>query len=224
MSQRATVFELRLTFFPQASGVLTIGPITHRLTFPSSEGPLEVAAGSEPVAVEVRPGLGEGEERWLPAGAVTLRDEWEPAPDRLDPQEWTIRTVTLEVSGQPPYALPASPPMYAGGLFTFEEPEERRVRLTPEGPISTVVWRYRMQPQTGAPAHFDDIPIPWFDTQAQVGRSLLLEGPQISFTASSPLREPGPLAQWSVSGGALAGAAADLALLLPRLGSGEVRR
>ncbi len=216
--RRTSVFELRLAFFPQESGLLTIAPITHRLTFASGGGRAEAAATSAPVALEVKPGLATGEEWWLPARAVAVRDEWEPAPDRLGPQEWTVRTVTLEVAGQPPHALPAPPPMYAGGLFTFEDPEERGVRLTPEGPISTVVWRYRMQPQTGAPAHLDDIPIPWFDTQARSGRSLLLEGRQISFAATAFPREPGPLARWSVPGGALAGAAVGLALLLPRLG------
>jgi len=217
-SQRVTVFEMRLAFFPQDSGDLTIGPITHRLTFASSEGRVEVAAASETVAVNVQPALVSAEQWWLPARSVTLRDEWEPEPDRLDPEGWTVRTVTLEVFGQPPSGLPAQPPMHAGGLFTLQEPEERSVRLTPEGPISTAVWRYRMQPQTGAPAFLDDIPISWFDTEAQVGRSLLLEGRQISFAATAVPREPGPLARWSAFGGALIGAAVGLAFLIPRLG------
>ena len=214
-------FELRLAFYPERHGALTIPSIRHALTLSDGAARREVTAASAPVEIAVAQRPPTGTEWWIAARDVTLRDEWEPRPDRLAPQEWTYRTVTLEVDGQPPYALPGAPPMYAGGLFTFEEPEERTVRLTADGPVSTIVWRYRMKPQTDAPADLDDIPISWFDTEARQGRSLLLEGRYIAFAASALPRTPGPVARWGAPVGALAGVGLGAALAGSRLGVGR---
>ncbi len=231
VGQRAVnSFALRLAFFPRRDGPRNIPPIEHALTFVDGNQRRDVTAVSPPVSIAVEPRPATGTEWWLPARGVTVRDEWAPRPDRLAPDEWTVRTVTLEVAGQPPHTLPSAPPMYAGGLFTFGEPDERTVRLTADGPVSTIIWRYRMKPQTDAPADLDEIPLSWFDTEARAGRSLLLEGRHVGFAASVLPREPGPVARWSVPAGALAGFGLGLALLAPRLGlrrgaaMGRVRR
>ena len=221
IDNRATkVFEQRLAFFPQRESALTIGPITHQLTFAGQGQRVEMVATSASVAVEaLAPPLVTGKVWWLPARAVTVRDEWEPEPDALAPEAWTHRTVTIEVAGLPPQALPPAPAMAAGGLFSFIDPEERSVRLTTDGPVSTVIWHYRMQPQSDAPADLDDIPVAWFDTGARVNREIVLRGREIAFAGTALPSEPGPIARNAVRVGVLGGAALGLALLLPGLGA-----
>ena len=218
------VFEQRLALFPRRAGALTIGPITHALTF-AGEGPrrLAVEAVTEPVAIEVAYPPDLGGTTWMPARSVSVTDDWDPEPDTLAPEQWTRRTVTIEVAGLPPESLPPAPSMAAGGLFSFVDPEERSVKLTPDGPISTVVWHYRMQPQSDAPADLDDIPISWFDTGARVGREEVLEGREVAFAASALPRAPGLLARRAIPVGLGGGLLLGLGVLLPRLGPGRGR-
>lgn len=228
IDNRATkVVEQRLAFFPRRAGALEIGSIAHHLTFAGQGQRVEVTAASAPVPVVVGAPLAGPAGKisqtaaggWLPARAVTVEDVWEPEPNRLKPEEWTRRRVTIEVTGLPPQALPPAPPMAAGGLFSFVDPEERSVRLTPEGPVSTVIWHYRMQPQSDAPADLDDIPIQWFDTGARIPRRIVLEGREIAFAASALPREPGPVARVSIRLGLVGGVLVAGALLLPGVGA-----
>ena len=227
IDNRATkVYEVRFAFFPQRTGRQTIGAITHRLTFAGAGSVrLEVNATSAPVALDVAPppppppvATGMRQPFWMPARAVRLTDAWDPAPDRIAMGEWTRRTVTLEVAGLPPEALPPAPQMAAGNLFSFADGEERTVERTPEGPISKVVWRYRMQPQSTVPAELDNIPITWFDTEGRVWREEMLRGAEVAFAGTALPKAPGPAARRAVPVGLALGALVGGLGLLPGLG------
>lgn len=223
---RATkIYEVRLAFFPQHAGRQEIGAITHHLTFAGNGQRLTIDAASAPVVLDVAeppppPATATGLRVpfWMPARAVRVTDTWEPAPDRIPPGDWARRTVTLEVAGLPPEALPSAPPMAAGNLFSFVDSDERSVRRTAEGPVSTVVWRYRMRPGSSYPADLDNIPVAWFDTGARVWREEMLRGAEIAFEGNSLPKAPGPAARRAVPAGLAAGVVLGLAMLLPGLG------
>ncbi|MFT3971972.1 MAG: hypothetical protein QM699_00385 [Amaricoccus sp.] len=222
------VYEVRFAFFPQKAGRQEIGPITHHLIFAGSGGRMAMDARSAPVVFDVAappppPTVATGLRQpfWMPARAVRLTDDWDPAPDRIPPGGWARRTVTLEVAGLPPEALPSAPQMAAGNLFSFVDGEERSVERTPDGPVSRVVWRYRMQPQSTVPADLDNIPVPWFDTSARVWREEMLRGAEIAFAGTSLPKAPGPVARRAVPVGLALGALVGCAALLPRLGRGR---
>lgn len=224
-NRSARVYQVRLAFFPQAAGRREIGSITHRLTFAGSGGRLAVDAVSAPLAIDVAepplpPEVATGLRQpfWMPARAVRVTDAWDPAPDRIAAGEWTRRTVTLEVAGLPPEALPSPPQMAAGNLFSFIDGEERSVERTPDGPISKVVWRYRMQPQSSVPAELDNIPVAWFDTGARVWREALLRGAEVAFAGTTLPKAPGPVARRAVPVGLALGVLAGALVLVPGLG------
>lgn len=227
IDSRATkVYEVRFAFFPQQTGRQTIGALTHHLTFAGAGNVrLEVAATSAPVAIDVAPpppppvvATGMRQPFWMPARAVRLTDAWEPAPDRIAPGGWTRRTVTLEVAGLPPEALPPAPQMAAGNLFSFADGEERTVERTPEGPVSNAVWRYRMQPQSTVPADLDNIPVTWFDTGSRVWREEMLRGAEVAFIGTALPKAPGPAARRAIPVGLALGALVGGLGLLPGLG------
>ena len=227
IDNRATkVFEVRFAFFPQRTGAQTIGSLTHRLTFAgASASRVTLEAVSAPVVVEVAappppPAVPTGMRQpfWMPARAVRLTDGWDSAPDRLAAGDWARRTVTLEVAGLPPEALPPAPSMAAANLFTFVDGEERTVERTPEGPVSKVVWRYRMQPQTTVPADLDNIPVAWFDTGSRVWREEILRGAEIAFAGTTLAKTPGPAARLAVPFGLGLGVAVGALGLLSGLG------
>lgn len=238
IASRATnVYEVRLAFFPQRTGPQAIGPIAHHLTFAGSGGRVTLDIRSAPVTLDIAPpppppavATGLRQPFWMPARAVRLTDAWDPAPDRIAPGEWTRRTVTLEVAGLPPEALPSAPQMAAGNLFSFTDGEERTVERTPDGPNSRVVWRYRLQPQSTVPADLDNIPVPWFDTAARVWRDEMLRGAEIAFAGTALPRAPGLAARRAIPAGLAAGALVGGLLLLPGLGlrrggaAGRLRR
>lgn len=228
-NRNAHVFEVRFAFFPQEPGKQEIGPITHHLIFAGSGGQrMTIDAASAPVAFEVAEpplppevAIGLRQPFWMPARAVRMTDEWEPAPDRIVAGDWTRRTVTLEVAGLPPEALPSAPQMAAGNLFSFIDGEERTVERTADGPISKVIWRYRMQPQSTVPAELDNIPVAWFDTGSRVWREEMLRGAEIAFEGTALPKEPGLVARRAVPVGLALGAVVGALALVPTLGVGR---
>ncbi len=60
--------------------------------------------------------------------------------------------------------------MRAAWLISFTAPEERATTLTPDGPVTTVTWRWSLRPKTGEPGVLPAVEIPWFDTTARAMR------------------------------------------------------
>jgi hypothetical protein len=220
--QQMRGFERIMAVFPQRAGRLTIEPFVHHLTLVTSGGqriPHDVA--SEPVSIEVRPKPAAAG-WWFPARGARVADGWDVPPDQLGPGQAAVRTVTLEADGIGPELLPPIPNMRSPNLIVFADPGERSTTLTPQGPVSRVIWRWTVKPATSAVTELEAITIPWFDTAARQNREIVLAPQRIALAGSTlELREPDEALQNFVAfappAGLLFGFLAGLALLLPGL-------
>ncbi|WP_102957725.1 BatD family protein [Mangrovicella endophytica] len=216
-----TIFERRLALFPKRAGRLTIEPFLHRLTLTTPKGERFIhEVASKPVAVEVLPHPKTAGDWWLPARSVDYSDVWDKDPATLPNGELATRTVTIHALGVPPHLLPPPPKMRAAWLITFMAPEERSVELTPDGPLSTVVWRWRMRPTTGEPGRLPAFTIPWYDTKAHEFREIVLKSQPIAhagFPVAAKAAAPGFLQRHAILFAGAGGFMLTLAALLPGL-------
>ncbi|KQT82190.1 BatD family protein [Aurantimonas sp. Leaf443] len=220
--KQKTVFERRLALFPHAAGRQTIASFTHRLTLVAGNGERFVHdVVSPPVSVEVAPRPATAGGWWMPARAVTYSDDWDMDAAALVNGATVTRRVTIRAVGVPPQSLPPPPRMRADWLISFFAPETRSVELTPDGPVSTVEWVWRMRPITGEPGHLPAFTIPWYDTAARLPREIVLKSQTIAYAGFSEGQgEAGPIGLLKRNAPILAGAGgflAALALLLPGL-------
>ncbi|MDD2867308.1 hypothetical protein [Neomegalonema sp.] len=174
-------FERPLAIFPKHGGLSNFGPAEHDLTIITAAGdrqPMKVRA--QPLTLSVSPmpeepidsphgmhGLTpyERETAWRFASSrVEAEESFSADPSALKDGETVTRTVTLRAWGVLPEMLPPRPAIDEEWLITFTTPTERRLERTPEGPISTVVWRWSFRPETGEPGVIKAIPIPFFNT------------------------------------------------------------
>ncbi|MBC6718332.1 BatD family protein [Aurantimonas sp. DM33-3] len=182
--RQLTVFERRLAIFPERGGDLTVGAFTHRLTLVANNGERFVHnVVSEPVTIAAvtRPATEGG--WWLPARSLSYSDEWDMDPAMLANGETATRKVTIVAEGVPPGSLPPPPRMIAPWLISFIAPERRSVELTENGPVSTVVWQWRMRPVSSQPGRLGAFHIPWFDTTTREMRDAVLKSQRIAFAA-----------------------------------------
>lgn len=183
--RQVRTFERRLAVFPHKRGILGFESFTHRLTLASGDGGRVLhEVRSAPVAITVQPKL-PATGWWLPARNVRITDEWDRAPDRLVPGELAQRTVTLEAVGVAPQFLPPPPDMKGSGLIVFTDPEERSTRITPDGPVSRVRWRWTVRPASSASAELRPVTISWFDTGARQLRELRLPAQKVGFATQT---------------------------------------
>jgi hypothetical protein len=225
--QRVSGFERKMAIFPQQSGRIVIPPFLHSLTYMQGSGKRILREfRSAPVPIDVQPkpadrsGLGGG--WWLPARGLTLTESWDRPPDQLEPGALAHRSVTLEARGVAPELLPPTPPMTAGGVMTFVDPEERSHELTPEGPVSRVTWHWTIRLATSTPGILEEVRIPWFDTRTREVREELIPQQRIAqagVAADAPM-EPTAFTKFSAFAlpvGLLIGSAAGAFLVLPGL-------
>ena len=79
--------------------------------------------------------------------------------------------------------LPSQPELREPWLITFTPPEERTVQLTPEGPVSTVVWVWYLRPITGAPGVIPQVDIPYFDTKDRTTKFVTVPSSPIGYAS-----------------------------------------
>ncbi|MCB1352028.1 MAG: BatD family protein [Rhodobacteraceae bacterium] len=171
----ARVFERRLAFYPRRSGHLEILPIAHTLEVIGAAGKREtVIVRSEPVALTVRPRPADAAQHWLPLRALEISDSWDTDPARLADGQSATRRVVLRGFGATPEMMPQQPSLRQPWLISFAPPEERNFQVTPEGPVSTVVWTWKLRPVTGEPGVIPSVTIPWFDTGSRTPETATL--------------------------------------------------
>jgi hypothetical protein len=153
-----------LAIFPKRSGPLEFGPATHDLTIIDEKSQRqERRIVAHPLAVSV--GAYPQERGWkLAAAEVTLTDELDTDPARLQDGQTVTRRVTLRAKGVLPEALPPRPILGAEWLITFAAPQERKLILTEAGPVAEVVWLWQFRPLTGEPGVLDGKTIRFFNT------------------------------------------------------------
>ncbi|MQT14950.1 BatD family protein [Segnochrobactrum spirostomi] len=176
------VFERRIAVFPRHAGMLRLGPVVHRLTVIGASGarvPLDVTAPAVSFPVAPYPGPPPP----LAASALVVKDELSAAPGALRDGETLVRRVTLIADGTLPHLMPVRPPMRAAWLISFTSPEQREMKPTPNGPVTTIVWEWHLRPKTGEPGVLPAVTIPWFDTETR--RLRTAEIPAIPFGYAS---------------------------------------
>lgn len=180
--RRVRVFERRLALFPRQAGTLTVGPVVHHLTVVGADNrrrPVAVTAPAVSLSVAAFPGEGAP----VSARDLTLDDRLSSPPGSLRDGETLVRRVTLTAAGTLPHLLPPRPTLREPWLISFAAPEQREMRLTPEGPVTTVVWEWHLRPKTGEPGVLPAVRIAWLDTSSRQMRSADL--PAIPFGYAS---------------------------------------
>ncbi|WP_372834395.1 hypothetical protein [Puniceibacterium confluentis] len=175
------VMERRIALYPKATGSLTLLPVAHELEYLDAGARRRTIIRSAPVTLTVRPAPERDGAAWLPARAVELSDEWSTDAAQLKDGESAERRVILRVFGATPEMLPTQPPMRAPWLITFSPPEHRSQQLTPQGPVTTVIWRWTLRPTTGELGVLPAVTIPWFDTDAGQARTLTIPAAPIGY-------------------------------------------
>lgn len=163
------VFERRLALFARQTGIASFGPAEHELTV------INAASRREPVTVEshrldlsIAPLPFTERNGWhFAARSLTLTDDLSTRPDRLEDGETVTRRVTLRAEGALPEMLPPRPVVSENWLITFAAPIERSMELTPDGPVSTVIWTWQFRPETGEPGVLEPVAIPYFNTTSR---------------------------------------------------------
>ena len=176
------VFERRIAVFPRHAGSLTIGPVTHHLTVVGPNNLRELLdITAPPVTLSVAPFPVEGVP--LAARSLTIEETLSAPPGTLRDGDTLVRRVTLKADGTLPHLLPTRPTMREPWLISFAMPEQRTSELTPDGPITTVIWEWNLRPKTGEPGVLPAVPLPWFDTVTRQMRTA--EIPAIPFGYAS---------------------------------------
>ncbi|SEA79556.1 BatD family protein [Rubrimonas cliftonensis] len=172
------VFERRYAMWAEKSGTLEIPSFGHQLTLIPRRGEREeVTMIAPPATLRIAPPPVAGEagpDRWLPLTALHVDETWSGPTDALDIGEVAVRTVTLLAHGLTPDRMPTTPDIDTDAVFVFPEDEIRTVEITPDGPVTTVVWRWTITPDTPEPSLIPPLRIPWFDTRAREMREIAL--------------------------------------------------
>ncbi len=181
----AKVFERRMALFPQDVGRIEVGAFRHEFTLTDRAGNrFAYATESEPIAIDVLEAPQDGT-WWLPVRKLNIRDEWSNAIHMLEAGEGALRIVTITAEGVSPDMIPPMPALTSPSAFIFPHPERRVVDLTPDGPISTVWWRWTVRPAEGAPsAILDPIEIHYFDTVAREAKTVTLATQRMAVISS----------------------------------------
>lgn len=212
------VFERRMALFAKKKGKLPIGAFTHRLTLLDKQGKrFEHEVRSGPVSVDVarKP---ENIGWWLPAQSIEVSDGWDVSPESLTFGASAKRTITLEAMGVAPEMLPPAPRMEGKGLIAFPDPEDRGVELTPEGPVSTVTWRWTVRMLSPNAAPLETKPLEWFDTVSRTPRKITFASQRVALASNltaAPVVETDAWSAYALPLGLLAGLLAGLAFILP---------
>ena len=205
------VFERVLMVTPLKAGSLTIPPFVLHATIVTSQNErAEMDFASSPLVIEVRShaGVGNADDRWLPAKSVRIADAWETAPDEIPFGETARRTVTIEAVGTTADRLPPPPDIRAPGIIVFAGPVDRETIVTDEGPIARAVYHWNVRPVSAEPAILPAIHIAWFDIAARKMRDASTPEREVAFLhaarkARQPLTEtPGMLSAWPLAAGA----------------------
>lgn len=157
------IFERKIAVFPSRDGEVTVGPITHHLTYVQGNGQRAETDVTAPAAVlNVKPFP--GDYRPLSAKKLTLTDELSAQPGQLKQNEILTRRVTIEAQDTLAHYLPPRPDLSQPWMISFTAPEERETIMTENGPVARVVWEWQLRPHTGEPAILPGTGFPWFDS------------------------------------------------------------
>jgi hypothetical protein len=164
--------ERRYAIFPQASGPLTIEPVTFEAVVVSPSGFSNVQRyRSEPVELTVRsavpPPAGYADAAWLPAQSLSLDERWSASVAELTAGVPQTRTITIDAVGVLETQLPelrvpqsASIRQYGDQPELVREPELAGLR-------SQRIERFAVLAQTPGEHELPAIELPWFNVSEE---------------------------------------------------------
>lgn len=180
----ARVMERRVALYPRRAGTLEILPVAQNLEVLGPDNARETRiVRSDPVTVEVRAAPAGASDDWLPVRALELSDGWSAEAGRLADGQSVERRVVLRALGATPEMLPEQPALREPWLITFTPPEQRDLQVTPQGPVTTIVWTWTLRPVTGEPGVLPEVAIPWFDTAARAARNATIPAAPIGYAS-----------------------------------------
>jgi len=185
-------FERRMALFPQASGRIEVPAFTHELVVLRGGRRATAEPVSNTLAFEVAPRPQDATEPgdwWFPVRGLRVEDSWSNRPDRLPAGGGALRVVRLMALGAEPELIPPMPELTGAGVHIFPHPEKRLVGLSPEGPVTTVYWRWTLRPEGPSAGYLNPVALPYFDTEARERREIAFSAQKVAFLGAG---EGGP--------------------------------
>lgn len=180
----ARVFERRIAFYPKRAGNLEVLPIVHELEIIGNGGQREtVLVRSDPVRIEVGEKPAGADQSWFPVRALEVSDTWDADPAQLEDGQSVTRRVVVRALGATPEMMPQQPALREPWLITFTPPDERNFQVTAQGPVTTLVWVWKLRPITGEPGVLSQVSLPYFDTTSRTAKTATLPSATIGYAS-----------------------------------------
>jgi hypothetical protein len=162
------VNERRYAIFPQATGNLTIGPVTYEAMVVPNRGASRVQRlRSETVALDVLPAVPPPPElagaAWLPAKNLTLTETWADGAREFSVGVPRTRILTVAAEGLLETQLPELKLEQAAGIRQYPDQPELARELTPDGLKVTRIERYAVIAQTAGETTIPAAEMPWWN-------------------------------------------------------------
>ncbi|MEM9172200.1 MAG: BatD family protein [Pseudomonadota bacterium] len=189
------VIERRFALFPQSSGQYDIAPMRFsatlwergRITSPR-------VFTSEALSLEVLPAVAPPPElagaRWVPARAISLSRNLDPADGRLDVGEPASLQVTVGAIGLMANQLPELSLNEGDGLRVYPDQPSLRERAFADGVRSAREQRFAVIATRGGEFDLPPIELPWFNVQSGVWEVDRLDLPQLQATGLAGVVPP----------------------------------
>ena len=195
--RRYQVFERRYAVFPEKSGEVIIPAMTFQGRAASNTHGrslserlfnrgrrLRLKGDDVVLAVRPRPEGYRGTQ-WLPAEALTLREEWPAESPVFRPGEPVTRTLIVEAKGLranqlPELELPAIPQ-----LRVYPDQPKAHTRAGESGLVGRLEQPAAIIPNQAGELTLPEIRLPWWDTRAETQRVAVLPARTITVQAAS---------------------------------------
>ncbi|WP_044412335.1 BatD family protein [Thiomicrospira microaerophila] len=185
------VYEWVYAIYPQASGELIIPPQSFegRLLYERSIRLDEQT--SEPITLNVKPipASFPANATWLPAKRLILKDEW-TREDRYQVGDTLGRRISLEATGLRASQLPNPDWPQQDGLRLYSDPVSQRDHLDLSGISSIKSQDFMAVLQAPGSMAFNEIEIPWWNTQTDQLEIARLAGHAIQVETAASSNTP----------------------------------
>ena len=177
-SWRVTAWRYHL--FPQRSGNLTISGVQWTGTSVKSRTQRSAfSRQSTETFLTIKPST-QNNEWWLPAGALSLSDQWSKDPRELSAGDEIIRTITLDAENVLASHLPTVTPLESRALSSTLIAQTRDQQLTNGTVRATATFTYRMVAQSPIPVFLDTVRVPWFNTKENTNKEAIIPARRIN--------------------------------------------
>ncbi|MGA8260896.1 MAG: hypothetical protein WB783_11835, partial [Arenicellales bacterium] len=204
-NRRYSVTERRFVVFPQASGDLTIEPVLLQaaVPLPYSSGnatgffplPLTrpVRIRSDSVALNVKPPPAGAPSPWLPAGHVTLEEDW-PKESSVKVGSPITRRITVKAKGLLSSELPDLEIPLPAGIKSYPDRPQRNDDGGPDGVTGQLEQTIAVIPSRPGTFTLPGIKLDWWNTATNSKETLTLPSHTLHVianpAASPPLAAP----------------------------------